>query len=93
MAGSSSGRSTVPSIASYGRVNECTIRLEANQLTLPPNLIARAKNSTREHTMLLWTLYVSEPQVTVRSENAPVSSRLEAVRFDVEIVRTILLTS
>lgn len=45
-------------------------------LTCPPNLSARAKKSSLSQTTALCTLYVSLPHVMVRSEYAPVSSKL-----------------
>lgn len=36
----------------------------------------RAKNSARRQTITLWTLYVSLPQVMVRSEYSPDSREL-----------------
>jgi hypothetical protein len=51
-------------------------------LTFPPNFRLRAKNSARWHTMTLWTLCVSSPQLMVRSEYAPDLRTLEASQCD-----------
>jgi len=54
-----------------GRQSDFTSLSSCRTRTCPPNLSARAKKLTRSHTTILCTLYVSLPQVMLRSEYAP----------------------
>lgn len=49
--------------------------MDVTALTLPKRS-ARSKKPQRVQTMLLWTLYVSLPQVIMRSEYLPDASKL-----------------